>query len=71
MACREYSNRGGLKVSKNQGTQHIINIADRLCENAEKIRYGSVSAMLKIHDGLVVDVTHSTTESTREKEESK
>jgi hypothetical protein len=51
--------------------QKAINIAERLCENATKIRYGSVSAVLKIHDGRVVDVTHSTTENTREQEEEK
>jgi hypothetical protein len=38
---------------------------------AEKIRYGSVSATLRIHDGRVVDVTHSTTQSTREQENQK
>ena len=51
-----------------QAEQHIINIAERLCENAAKIRYGSVSATLNIHNGRVIDVTHSTTESKREKE---
>ena len=48
--------------------EKIISIAERLCENAAKIRYGLVSATLKIHDGRVVDVTHSTTENTREQE---
>ena len=54
-----------------QTGQHIINIAERICENAAKIRYGSVTATLNIHNGRVVDVTHSTTESTREKESPK
>ena len=58
-------------MSVPQKKQKIENIADRLCENATKIRYGSVSATLKIHDGRVVDITHSTTESTREKGEEK
>lgn len=58
-------------MNENQGRQNIINIAERICENASKIRYGSVNVTLKIHDGRVIDVTHSTTESTREKEESK
>ena len=66
MACREYSNKGGVIVNGNQERENIINIADRLCENAAKIRYGSVSATLKIHDGRVTDVTHSITENTRE-----
>ena len=55
-------------MSTNQARQNIINIAERLTENASKIRYGSVSTTLKIHNGRVVDVTHSTTESTREQE---
>ena len=41
-----------------QARQKIINIAEWLCENATKIRYGSVSATLKIHNGRVIDVTH-------------
>ncbi|MCL2800528.1 MAG: DUF2292 domain-containing protein [Treponema sp.] len=48
---------------------NIINLAARLLENATKIRYGSVSATLKIHDGRIVDVTHSKTENTREQQE--
>ena len=58
-------------MTTNQAGQNITNIAERLCENAAKIRYGSVSAILKIHDGRVVDITHSTTESKREKGENK
>jgi hypothetical protein len=71
MACREQANKGCLKMNDNQATQNMINIAERICENASKIRYGSVSATLKIHDGRVVDVTHSTTENTREQEKQK
>jgi hypothetical protein len=55
-------------MNENQRRQNIINIVERICENAAKIRYGSVSATLKIHDGRVIDVTHSTTESKREQE---
>jgi hypothetical protein len=55
----------------NQANKHIVNIAERLCDNAEKIKYGTVSAILKIHDGRVVDVTHATTETTREQEKLK
>jgi hypothetical protein len=58
-------------MTANQEKKNITSIAERICENAAKIRYGSVSATLKIHDGRVVDVTHSTTESTREKEKPK
>jgi len=55
-------------MSEKQSKQKTITIAERLCDNATKIRYGSVSATLKIHNGRVVDVTHSTTESKREQE---
>jgi hypothetical protein len=58
-------------MNENQAKQKIINIAERICENAKRIRYGSVSATLKIHNGRVIDVTHSTTESTREQEKQK
>jgi len=47
----------------NQEKQYIINIAERLFESATKIQYGSVSVTLKIQDGRVVSVTHTTTES--------
>ncbi|MCL1927962.1 MAG: YezD family protein [Treponema sp.] len=53
---------------ENPTKQNIINIAERLYENAAKIRYGSISTTLKIHDGRVVGVFHSTTENTKEQE---
>ncbi|ULQ60684.1 DUF2292 domain-containing protein [Brucepastera parasyntrophica] len=55
-------------MNEKQASLKVINIAERLCENAAKIRYGSVSATLKIHNGRVVDITHSITENTREQE---
>jgi hypothetical protein len=58
-------------MSESQGEQHIIKIAERICENVEKVRYGFVSATLKIHNGRVIDVIHSTTENTREQEKQK
>jgi hypothetical protein len=58
-------------MTDNQIGQNIIKIAERVYENAAKIRYGSVSTILKIHDGRVVDITHSTTENTREQEKQK
>ena len=54
-----------------QEKQNITTITERLCDNASKIRYGSVSATLSIHNGRVVGVTHSTTENTREQEKAK
>jgi hypothetical protein len=64
----KFANKRRQKMIESHAKQNVINIAERLCENAAKIRYGSVSATLNIHNGRVVDVTHSTTESTREKE---
>ena len=58
-------------MTENQAKKHNTGIVERLCENAEKIRYDSVCTTLKIHNGRVVDVTHSTTESTREQENKK
>ena len=58
-------------MSGSQKEQKIITIVERIIENAAKIRYGSVSATLTIHDGRVIAVTYSATESTREQEGSK
>jgi hypothetical protein len=44
MDCPKYTNKGGKKMIVNQAEKYIINIAERICENAAKIRYGSVSA---------------------------
>ena len=43
-------------------------IVVRLLENAARLRYGSVSVSLKLHDGRIVTVSYSTTENTREQE---
>jgi hypothetical protein len=42
-------------------------VLDQLFENAMKVKYGEVSVTLKIHDGRVAAVTHTTTESTRDR----
>ena len=44
-------------------------IVARLLANATGLRYGSVSVSAKIHDGRVVEVVYSITESTRETEQ--
>jgi hypothetical protein len=41
-------------------------IVARLLSNVAALKYGQVSVCLRIHAGRVVDVTHTTTESTRE-----
>ena len=43
-------------------------IVTRLLTNAADLKYGSVSVTAKVHDGRVVEVSYSTTESTRETE---
>jgi hypothetical protein len=43
-------------------------ITETLFENAGRINYGTAMVILKIHEGRVVDVTHTVTESTRHKE---
>jgi hypothetical protein len=44
----------------------IIAIADRILQNAAAVRFGQVSATMRIHDGRIVDVTHTVTESTKQ-----
>jgi ribosomal protein S3 len=43
----------------------------RLLANAADVRYGTVSVSVKLHGGLVVEVSYSTTENTSEKEPKK
>jgi len=43
-------------------------IVARLLSNAIGLKYGSVAVTAKVHDGRVVEVVYSTTESTREAE---
>jgi len=40
----------------------------RLMANAAEVRYGYVTASVKLHNGRVVEVSYSTTEKTNEKE---
>jgi len=42
-------------------------IVTHLIANAEKLRYGTASVSLKIHEGTIVAVSHETTEITKEK----
>ncbi len=43
----------------------------KLIRNTERLRYGSVSVTVKIHDGRVVQVSYSTPEHTRDTESKK
>jgi hypothetical protein len=44
------------------------NIVERLVENVGRLRYGTVSVILKIHEANVVSVSHEITETTRKQE---
>ncbi len=46
-------------------------MVSRLMANTEKLRYGSASVTVKIHDGRVVQVSYSTQEHTQEIEQKK
>lgn len=46
-------------------------LVSRLMANAAELKYGSVSMTAKIHAGRIVEVSYSTTESTRETEHNK
>jgi len=43
-------------------------IVARLLSNAAELQYGSVSVSVKIHNGRIMDVTHTVTESIKEAE---
>ena len=57
----------GESVNRSKAEAIVI----RLLTNAAELRYGSVSVSAKVHDGRIVEVTYSTTESTREQEPKK
>lgn len=46
-------------------------IVTQLLTNAANVKYGSVSVMLKLHDGRVVAVTYTKTEHTKEQDSKK
>ena len=43
-------------------------IVDKLMKNVEGLRWGSACVLVKIHDGRIVGVTHSTTENRQDPE---
>jgi len=43
-------------------------IASHLIVNAEKLRFGTASVSLKVHEGTITAVSHETIEIVREKE---
>ncbi|GBR76094.1 hypothetical protein NO2_0702 [Candidatus Termititenax persephonae] len=55
------SRKGGAVMTEEQ------KIIETLFANAEKIRHGDVSLILKIHEGHITGVTHSVYEVTKER----
>jgi hypothetical protein len=49
--------------------QKVETVTDRLFENVLKVRYGSASVTLQIHEGRITTISYSTTENTRERED--
>ena len=49
--------------------QVINNVAIRLLENTGKLKHGTVSAILTVHEGRVVTVCHEIKETIRKREE--
>lgn len=43
-------------------------ISLRIKENSEKVRYGTISVSVKIHEGNAVVISHEITETTKYKE---
>ncbi len=41
-------------------------ITSRLLYNVAGLQYGSVSVTLKVHNGRIMDITHTVTESVKE-----
>jgi len=55
-------------MSKTKAEIDVNAITSHLIANAEKLRYGTASVSLKVHEGTIVSVAHETVEITKEKE---
>jgi hypothetical protein len=51
---------------KPRANDRLAAIVERLAGNAASIRYGTAAVTLRIHDGWIVDITHTVTESQKE-----
>ncbi|MDR0585072.1 MAG: YezD family protein [Treponema sp.] len=51
---------------KVRGNDRLAAIVERLATNAAGIRYGTAAVTLRVHDGRIVDITHTVTESQKE-----
>jgi hypothetical protein len=48
--------------------EYIHEVANRLFEQAAKIRFGSATLTVKLHDGRATETTISVTQNTKQKE---
>jgi hypothetical protein len=55
---------------KEKPHDRLAAIVARLAENAAALRYGTAAVSLRVHDGRIVDITHTVTESQKEYPES-
>ena len=67
MDCRFRTTQGD-RFMKNEKPIDVNAITSQLIANAEKLRYGTASVSLKIHEGIIKVVSHETVEITKEKE---
>jgi len=68
MDCRFRATNQGGRVVKNEKAIDVTAITSQLIANAERLRYGTASVSLKIHEGVIKVVSHETIEITKEKE---
>jgi hypothetical protein len=51
---------------KPQANDRLAVIVTRLAENSAGLRYGTAAVSLRVHDGRIVDITYTVTESQKE-----
>ncbi len=71
MAFHAGSTKNGGGRMRIDTVKTIQTLTQRLCNKAEGIKYGQVSATLKIHNGRITCVTYSVTDTEIDKEPAK
>jgi hypothetical protein len=51
---------------KPRTNDRLAAIVARLAENSAGLRYGTAAVSLRVHDGRIVDITYTVTESQKE-----
>jgi hypothetical protein len=51
---------------KPQANDRLATIVAKLAENTAGLRYGTAAVSLQVHDGRIVDITYTVTESQKE-----